>query len=390
MAYEPEQMTVEAMKSLLDCAYNEVTFKNALVCALDWANWYHCTHIHKDVRIPVDDDGYRISKYTQVSVNSKYKHSTDTSVVSNKLYFKKIKSNKYEQIRPVGNENPSTEDPWWYDLINPSDNEHSWYEKKKFDYEYNRIPPTDLNYYDNPYINKWYEQELSGDYVLSRDNHATGIFSPVVNVTIIDNPKENGWYELVNDSYQLVDISTYLNPKEMGLYEKTVQSGEDIYFLTEDMFYDLNKTYYVWNGNTSTYSAYVINPHELEFYEYNTSTGVYSLSSDTVYQSGDTYYIYVASSYVATYDKTPMTGKTYYECDYKPYYKRITRANVSYILTEDTIVDLTKTYYYVKNEAEWRDMPDYSDKYVRNIDLYIPGVENEITLQNKRPAHLGG
>ena len=31
---------------MLDCAYNAVTMKNALLTALDSLNYYHCTHLH--------------------------------------------------------------------------------------------------------------------------------------------------------------------------------------------------------------------------------------------------------------------------------------------------------------------------------------------------------
>lgn len=248
MSFEPEKMTVETMQRLLNDAYNGVTFKNALVCALDWCNWYRCTNIHKDVRIGVNANGYPI--------------------------------NKYEKVKPQPGDNPHT---------------NRWYEKHDKTVTYSAIATSKLTYWDNPKSNKWYER-VSTDpdvYEESQDTYATGEYLEVTPNTG-DSPKALGWY--------------------------------------------------VISGTT----------------------------------------------YIPSTDNNVVGGRTYYMCAYKTYYKKTEKKETTYVRTMDETVVEGKKYYQQKNPEEYRDLPDYSSHYTRNIDITIPGVEDEITLNNKRPVTVSG
>lgn len=297
MSYEPEKMTVEVMRSLLNCAYNDITFKNALVCALDWCNYQHCANIHKDTRIAIDDDGYRIEKYNAVG-NKIYKATADSAIVDDKDYFRKKDNGKYvlvehSDIDETKNPIKTRSGNKLYEYENPS--AQNWFEQITSIYTYVEVPKKDYTYYTYPRDNAWYEYS-SGAYYPSLDIHATGTYQEIANVTPSDNPEQMGWYEEAD----------------------------------------------------------------------------------------------VAGGYLPTYDKSPVSGKTYYECLYKQYYKRVEEAVLQYIATSDTIVDPLKSYFYTKHVSEYAEMEDWTDHYDRQIDITIPGIENEITLQNKRPAQYGG
>ena len=298
MAYESEKMTMDVMERLVNGAYNEVTFKNALVCVLDWCNWYRCTHIHKDTKIGVNAEGVRIEKYTQVSKDDKYQLSQDRVVVEGKSYFLKNGKN-YDRVIPR-----STDDPYangWYEYSNPSDYEHNWYEKIKTEYSYAEVSRSDVSYYDSPSNNGWYEKE-DDLYFLSVDTHCTGEYYPVVSPAGGTSPRENDWYVKASNWTQ-----------ENPVYEPTT-------------------------------------------------------------------------------DNNVVPGTEYFMCVYKKYYKQLSKKVNEFVKTTDTVVNPDKIYYVEKNvdhyvpenPSEW----DYSDHYSRNIDITISGVENEITLQNKRPITL--
>lgn len=103
-----------------------------------------------------------------------------------------------------------------------------------------------------------------------------------------DNPKVNGWYELVDDVYiqtedeEVDPEKTYYefvkgdDPVQEGWYEKV----NDVYILTEDTSVNTSKTYYTFIKGD--------NPKAEGWYEIIEST--YELSSDTVAVSGKTYY----------------------------------------------------------------------------------------------------
>lgn len=297
MKYEPEKMTVEVMESLLNCAYNDITFKNALVCALDWCNYQHCANIHKDTKIAVDSSGKRIEKYNAVG-NKIYIATTDSAIVVDKDYFRKKDNGKYvlvdhSDINESTNPITTRSGKKLYEYNNPAAN--NWYELIKTVYRYVEIPKKDYTYYTYPRDNGWYYYS-NGEYWPSLDIHATGTYQAVENVTPSDNPEEMGWYE------------------------------------PED----------------------------------------------------------VPGGYLPTYDRFPEEGKTYYECLYTQYYKRVTETVNSYEPSSDTVVDPTKSYFYMKNVDTYEELDDWTDHYERNIDITIPGIENEITLQNKRPAQYGG
>jgi hypothetical protein len=295
--YEAEKMTVEVMESMLNCAYNDITFKNALVCALDWCNYQHCANIHKDTKIAIDADGYRIDHFNSVG-NKIYIATLDNSIVDDKEYFRKKDNGKYvlvehsdidETKKPIKTNSGKK----LYEYNNPSAN--NWYEHVTSVYHYVEIPKKDYTYYTYPRDNGWYYYS-NGQFWPTLDIHATGTYQVITNVTSSDNPEQMGWYE-----------------------EADVSGG-----------------------------------------------------------------------YLPTYDKTPVEGKTYYECLYIQYYKRVEESVSEYILSSDTIVDPTKSYFYTKDVVEYKEMPDWTDHYERRVDITIPGIENEITLQNKRPAHYGG
>ena len=300
MNFEPEKMTVEVMESLLNCAYNDVTFKNALVCALDWCNYQHCVNIHKDTKIAVDDKGYRIEKYNKVTGSKLYKATADTAVVESKEYFKK-KNDKYilvehSDIIP-GNPITTTDGKKLYEYENPS--EKNWYEKITSIYNYVEMPKKDYTYYTYPRDNGWYIYS-EGQYYPTLDIHATGTYELIADVTPSDNPEQMGWYETAD----------------------------------------------------------------------------------------------VSGGYLPTYDRIPETGKSYYQCLYIQYYKRVEEKVELYNPSSDTVVDPTKKYFKIKNVAEYlpedEEEWDFSKRYERNIDITIPGLDDEITLQNKRPAQYGG
>lgn len=295
--YEPEKMTVGVMESLLNCAYNDVTFKNALVCALDWCNYMHCVNIHKDTKIAIDDEGYRIEHYNAVG-NKIYKATDDSSIVDDKDYFRKKDNGKYvlvehSDIDETKNPIKTKSGKKLYEYENPS--AKGWYEKITSVYHYVEVPKKDYTYYTYPRDNGWYYYS-NGEYWPSLDIHATGTYQAIADPTPSDNPEQMGWYE-----------------------EADVSGG-----------------------------------------------------------------------YLPTYDKTIVAGKTYYECLYTQYYKKVEESVLQYVVSSDTVVDPLKSYFYIKNMSEEVEMPDWSSHYDRNIDITVPGVEYEITLQNKRPAHYGG
>ena len=299
MDYEAEKMTLDTARRLLDDAYNEVTFKNALVCVLDWCNYQRCINIHKDTRIGLDEDGFRIEKYTQVKYKDKYKLTTDTTVDITKEYFAYDSTTK-KYIRVYGGSEVNPQANHWYEYVNPQ--EEGWYEKINVITEYVLVDKKNLSYYDMPFVNKWYEK-VNNVYTLSEDMHATGQYILIDNPEHGMSPRDNNWYE----------------------NQGTMQSPD----------------------------------------------------------------------YVPSTDNNVIDGKSYYICVYKDYYKLIGREAKLYEHTTDTVVDPTKTYYVEKNvdhfypdtpeeKAEW----DYSDHYSRHVDITVAGLENEITLQNKRPLSL--
>lgn len=296
---EPEQMTIEMAERMINDAYNDVTFKNALVCVLDWLNWYHCTHVHKDTKIGVDENGYRIDDYKKVPEKNWYKLSEDTSVVANKDYFEEYDhtKHKFRKVDAQMGDNPVSEG--WYEYKNP--NSIPWFEKIKTDISYSEVAAKEVNYDSSPKWQGWYERDqLTSEYYVSTDLHCTGTY------------------------VELTNPSPGLSPKDMGWYE--------------------------WDVTLETY-----------------------LPSE---------------------DHNIQSGKTYYMCVYKTYYKQIQEKVNRYEITQDTVVNPSKTYFVQQNvdhyipedESEW----DYSDHYQSFVSTDVPGVESEVTLQNKRPALLGG
>ena len=393
MSYQPEQMTIDVAKSLLNCAYNDITFKNALLCTLDWCNWHHCVYLHKDTEIPVDSDGKRISRYEVVSIDDHFETTEDQTIVSGKSYFEKVKKNKYTDVTLTldPSTNPSEHYPALYEYVNPSEQDPPWFEHIRTDYNYTQIPSTELSYNDNPYMNGWYEKDEHDNYVKSREQHATGDFNAVVDPEPYRNPKELKWYELTEYNYQKVDTECYFNPKALGLYERTGTSGHYVYTLSEDTFYyGATKTYYEYDGTNEEYVVFAPSPRSEGWYEYNVGLSDYVMTTDSTIDFTKDYYDFLGDDYTPTYDTSPVSGKTYYICDFNDYYKQYEQNVDRYDITTDTIVNPTKIYYTAKNPADWRSLPDYSDKYVRNISIDVPGIENEITLYQKRPTHLGG
>ena len=299
MDYEAEKMTIDVAKRMLDDAYNEVTFKNALVCVLDWCNYQRCVNIHKDTKTAYDDDGYKIEKYTQVKYVDKYVLTTDTTVDITKAYFTYDPSTKkFYRIYGGSGINPQAEG--WYEYANPQT--AGWYEKVKWITEYSLVPKSQISYYDMPHLNEWYEN-INNVYVLSEDMHGTGNYYLISNPQAGENPRDNGWY--VNQGTQ---------------------------------------------------------------------------------QSPD---------YVPTTDNNVDPNKAYYYCVYKDYYNKITKTAKLYEHTTDTVVDPDKTYYVEKGVdhyypstpeeiAAW----DYSDHYERHVDITVAGLNEEVTLENKRPLSL--
>lgn len=54
---------IEKMQDMVNKAYNEVTFKNALLQCLDAIHWHHCEYLHKDTDIHVNKTtGVRVYK----------------------------------------------------------------------------------------------------------------------------------------------------------------------------------------------------------------------------------------------------------------------------------------------------------------------------------------
>lgn len=391
MSFEPEQMTVETMEKLMNCAYNDITFKNAILCALDWCNWHHCVYLHKDSKIPVDEDGYRVNKYQQAEKNAKahkgiYQKTNDRSVQEGKAYFRKNDSGKFVKVDP--SEFPQPVDPWgldWYEYVNPSDNDHLWYEKSNIQYEYTEISENTISYLNNPYESEWYEY-VDNEYVRARDSVPQGTITQVQTIHSYDSPRDLEWLEYRSETYQKVNVESYYNPAELGWYERHDGGSDWVYTLTEDTFYDTTKTYYVHWLNPDSYMEFSVDPASEDWYEYNTTSGQFEETYDHELTSNKDYYVLVEDSYTISYDISPVTGKAYYICDYVPYYKRIEQKVVTYTLTTDTVVDPSKKYYYVQNDVVWKELPDYSDHYVRNVDISVMGIENEVTLNYKRPV----
>lgn len=343
MDYEPEKMTVEVMERLLNDAYNDVTFKNALVCVLDWCNYQHCANIHKDTRIGVDEDGNRIEKYTQVKNKDLYQLTADTTVDISKAYFSYSTSDKkYHRVTPESGDNPQA--LGWYEYVNPQSK--SWYEKVKYVVEYSKVASSQMSYWDSPLVNNWYEK--SGNlYYISQDRHCVGNYYVIQNPEVSASPRDNGWYEYTGGyRYEsVVDPDPGANPYEQG-----------------------------WYVNTGT-----------------AADPTYVRSTDTTVQEGTTYYWQILD-YVPSTDVNVVEGHTYYICDYKDYYKQLARTAKLYEHTTDTVVDPEKTYYTEKNVDHWLpadpDAWDYTSRYERHVDITVSGVDTEITLKDRRPIPL--
>ena len=342
MDYEPEKMTVEMMKRMIFDAYNDVTFKNALVCILDWCNYQHCVNIHKDTRIGVDQDGNRIEKYTQVKYNDLYQLTTDTTIDISKQYFSYDSTNKkYDKVWGGSGVNP--QEQGWYEYVNPQSK--SWYEKVKTMTEYSKVKDSQKSYWDSPFLNQWYVHN-GLTYELTNDRHCVGTFVAISNPSAGVSPRDNNWYEYNGFRYESV---VYYDPSANPNAEN-------------------------WYVNTGTEQS-----------------PVYTRTTDTTVQEGTTYYLKV-EDYVPTTDNNVVDGKTYYICSYKDYYSQITRSVKLYEHTTDTVVIEGKTYYTEKGVDHWLpedpDAWDYTKRYSRHIDITVPGVSNEITLQNRRPLPL--
>lgn len=305
MDYEAEKMTTAVMERLLNCAYNDVTFKNALVCALDWCNQQRCANIHKDTRIAVDSNGERIDKYAQVDFHDKYVLTEDTTVDVSKKYFT-YDETKDKYYRVYGGSAINPQEEGWYEYINPSDIHHQWYEKLKNLTEYSQVSKDKISYWDSPSVNKWYKNTGTEEhpvYELSTETHCRGSYTALVDPASNSNPRDNDWYE------------------------KTGSADPD-----------------------------------------------------------------VPDNYTPSNDIVVVTGKTYYSCSYYQYFMQISRSTKAYVHTADTIIQDDKAYYTETADGEIHWLPenpeewDYTNHYERHVDISIKGIENEVTLQNKRPV----
>ena len=255
MDYEPEKMTIDVMERMINCAYNDVTFRNALVCALDWCNHQRCTNIHKDTRIGVNRDGERIERYEQVDFHDKYQLTEDTEKDISKKYFEYDASkDKYYRVDGGSGTNPHA--LGWYEYINPSDIYHNWYEKIKTIIEYSKVPKDDVSYFDSPSVNKWYKKDEWDAYYPSTETHCRGIYSAIAEPDSSASPRENDWYEKTGSADP--DVPENYTPSG----DNNVVSG---------------KTYYI----CSYYSYYK---------QISRPTKGYDHTTDTVIQEGKAYY----------------------------------------------------------------------------------------------------
>lgn len=184
-------------------------------------------------------------------------------------------------------------------------------------------PYTEANIQKGDYISgDYYERSEVYSYVLTQDKYST-------------NRNKYYKYNSETNTYTRVRINVGTDLSDRGdLYEIS-------YSLTTDTVYRYNAVYMV---KQAVYKAATVTVgdavQENTYYELNDN--VYSLTTDTTFEEGKTYYLYSGTNYVnASYNVgDEITGEVY-----SPSYE--------YTKTEDTIFSNSKAYYVLLTDNKY-------------------------------------
>ena len=225
----PEMMDVDGMETLLLRAYNGVTFRNALLCALDWCNWYHCVNIHKDTDLCIDPDtGKIVDAYTKVTKTWLTKNGLDIDTVN--------PSNPGSGITPFRERFKNARGA---DVKIKKIKDYSKYHS----YEEVQNPS------GNPKVNGWYEKSSNSDnYWLTIDTYV--VSTKTYYRDIGANPWHEHWYEVNQNNVALLTEDTSVDQSKV-YYEESASATKYAYFVTTDTHYDETKKYYHYKANAA-------------------------------------------------------------------------------------------------------------------------------------------
>lgn len=170
-----------------------------------------------------------------------------------------------------------------------------------------------------------------------------------------------------------------VNENERKIYDgKEILSGIIIYNSTDDTIVGVIVNDVTYNAVTPVGTE---NPSEEGWYEYNETTKEYSLSEDTTVDNAKTYYEKVEGHTWTVYNAVTPTGtenpvtEGWYEYD---------STTGEYVLSEDTTVDDSKTYYEAV-EMEGYTCHKVVDGEIQDAVIGVTSFENgvaTITLTN--------
>lgn len=287
---------------------------------------------HKDIESPVEEGLYEL-------VNSVYVLSTDTGVYADKTYYMAIPDYEEEDYGyadadvEVGSdatglyEYDDSDDVYFATtdtVVQPDKSYFIVVDQRPFD-----IPDTE-----------------SSQYYTVEDE--------------VENPSEEGLYEIIDGVYELTEDTSYIPEKEYyrkiapQVVEEETEDDYDPLYSVEDVVpvgvkeetvaVDLPENFlFAW---TET----IENPQQEGLYEI--VNGSYILTADTEVVEDKLYFEYYPYSDYYPADMTNVDNPSYSLVNY---YEVL---NGAYVLTEDTTVLSGKTYYRSHREDEYPFVPD--------------------------------
>ena len=307
-----------------------------------------------DGKVPVDEGWYEI-------VSGQYILSSDILADPGKAYYIRTGNAPdpnpptppvdpvYTPVTPTPVNNPF--DLGWFEMIAPNDFQLStdnvadptktYYTRTGTDDVSASYTPITINTTLNPVDEGWYEEDSvnAGEYVASTD-------------TVADETKT--YYErtpdtITNTTYDEVTDTNGKDPSAEGWYEEDPDNAGE-YILSEDSTPDSSKTYYIGTDSTTTvynYTAvddiYGVDPSLSNWFEMLGTD--YVLTTDEKIQSGKQYYSQTTTT-TTTYTYDNVQDVYGINPEALGWYELV---GSNYVLTNDAVVDPTKTYYVQSN-----------------------------------------